>query len=620
MLTLLARNLPQTEITPPATESDQLGPSSDQIQNAPVMQLFDNYLLSRREDSDSNDRFAGAKDTSPKARAVRVELLSLLPPASDIRKIIAETSHLWCLWDENFPDLLKQFDFPWELGESTVAPAEVAKALVCLAISVIHLLSEFSFSDLQQPFDPQEFSARCTGAVDRLIIRDDDFAATLPGIEAQMLISKYHLNEGRLRKAWLVNRRAIEFAHLAGMHLSTRTQRPLDTLFERRLRIWCALTTSDRSLSLILGLPYGVSEAFFLPQIERRLGMGVSAAEQYILRIGVITGHMVDRNQNPADMCLETTLRLDQELMDAWKALPNSFYGTTPGPNEQRDQFHARIPLQFMPKTLRALLHMPFLLKYPHDQRFSFCHREAIQSARDALVLYKVLRSMTRSYLCKMIDFFAFTMSMLLIVHLHGHESAGPSKQKDEQDWKLVGEVVEILGKAAMERGGSVAAESANILGAIFHTRSQIRNWESSATCKVTVPYFGTITVGAGTKLLRPQNNNEQDDTARNSCPSAASSCKPSPSHLYTPPLSDGASVSHTTGTSNTQSPMLGTEGTSGYPIQPLSQGEDIATTTFAGIESNAFTGLFDDLDQFTWPNPAVDLGLDYGWNLNWSE
>jgi hypothetical protein len=65
---------------------------------------------------------------------------------------------------------------------------------------------------------------------------------------------------------------------------------------------------------------------------------------------------------------------------------------------------------------------------------------------------------------------------------------------------------------------------------------------------------------------------------------------------------------------------MLGTEGTSGYPIQPLSQGEDIATTTFAGIESNAFTGLFDDLDQFTWPNPAVDLGLDYGWNLNWSE
>ncbi|OOQ82470.1 hypothetical protein PEBR_38902 [Penicillium brasilianum] len=618
-----SRNLPQAEVTPPATESDQLGPSSDQIQNAPVMQLFDNYLLSRREDPDSNDRFAGAKDTSPKARAVRAELLSLLPPTSDIRMVIAETSHLWCLWDEHFPELLTRFDFPSELGESTVAPAEIAKAVVCLAISVIHLLPEFSFDALQHPLDPQEFAARCTGTVDRLVVRDDEFAATLPGIEVQMLLSKYHLNEGRLRKAWLVNRRAIEFAHLAGMHLSTRTPRPSDTLFDRRLRIWCSLTTADRSLSLILGLPYGVAESFFQPQIERRLDMGVTAAEQYMLRIGVITGHMVDRNQNPADMCLETTLRLDRELMDAWRALPNSFYGTAPGPNEKREQFHARIPLHFMPKVLRALLHMPFLLKYPHDQRFSFCHREAIQSARDALVLYKVLRSMTRSYLCKMIDFFAFTMSMLIIVHLHGHsdESLVHYKQKDDQDWKLVGEVVEILGQAATERGGSVAAESANILGAIFHTRSQIRNWTSSATCKVTVPYFGTITVGASPKLLRPQNQG-QDETAPKVVPSANSSNNPNPGRLYTPPTSDpeGASTSHTTGTSHTQSPVFGSEGASGYPIQPLSQGEDVSATTFAGIESNTFTGLFDDFEQFTWLNPAVDLGLDYGWNLNWSE
>jgi hypothetical protein len=212
-------------------------------------------------------------------------------------------------------------------------------------------------------------------------------------------------------------------------------------------------------------------------------------------------------------------------------------------------------------------------------------------------------------------------MSMLLIVYLHGHfdESPASYQQQDEQDWKLVGEVIEILRQAATKRGGSVAAESANILGAIFHTRSQIRNWTSSATCKVTVPYFGTITVGAGTKLLRP-NNREQDDTTPNSMPPAASSSKPDPCPLYTPPMSDidGSSTTHTMGTSNTRSPMLGTE--AGYPIQPLPQGEDTSSTTLAGLESNTFTGLFDDFGQFTWPNPAVDLGLDYGWNLNWSE
>ncbi|KAJ5166886.1 uncharacterized protein N7482_005667 [Penicillium canariense] len=615
--------LPRAEVTTPATESDQLGPSSDQIQSAPVLQLFDNYLVSRREDSDSNERFMGAKDMSPKARAVRTELLSLLPPTADIDKILAGTSHLWSQWNEHFPELLYNFDLKPGLVDSTVAPAEIAKALVCLAISVIHSPPEFDFNTLHIVIDPQEFAARCTAAVDRLVVRDDDFAATLPGIEAQMLLAKYHLNEGRLRKAWLINRRAIEFAHLAGMHLSTRTRRPSDKIFDRRLRIWCSLTVSDRSLSLILGLPYGVSDSFFLPQVERRLSSGVTAPEQYLLRIGVITGHMVDRNQNPADMCLETTLRLDQELMDAWRAMPNSFYGTAPGPNEKREQFQARVPLQFMPKVLRALLHMPFLLKYPQDPRFTFCHRKAIQSAREGLLLYKVLRSMTRTYLCKMIDFLAFTMGMLLIVHLHGSidECPTPNKEQHEQDWKLVGEVVDILREAAPESGGSVAAESANILGAIFHTRSQKRNWSSQSTCKVTVPYFGTITIGAGSKLLRSQGSKAQDDTTPNTLPPAISSSKSAPNQLYTPPMSDpgGTSTTHNPDTLNPNTPVLETVDT-GYPIQPLSQGEDITTTEFAGLGSNAFTGLFDDFGQFMWPNPAVDLGLDYGWNLNWSE
>ncbi|KAJ5682338.1 hypothetical protein N7462_005503 [Penicillium macrosclerotiorum] len=602
-------------------ESDQLGPSSDQIQSAPVLQLFDNYLVSRREDSSSNDRFTGAKDMSPKARAVRAELLSLFPCEEDIYKIFTEGFKLWCIWDDvNLPDLGIEFKLRAHLSQNTIAPAEIAKALVCFSVSVIQSPPEFDFGALRNPIDPQEFAARCTAAVDRLVVRDDDFAATLPGIECQMLLSKFHLNEGRLRKAWLVNRRAIEFAHLAGMHLSTRTPRPSDGLFERRLKLWCALTTTDRSLSLILGLPYGVSEAFYLPQIERRLKSTTSPAEPYLLRMGVITGHMVDRNQNPAEMCLETTLKLDQELMDAWKAMPNSFYGTEPGPNESREHFYERVPLQFMPKVLRALLHLPFMLKYPFDPRFSYCHQIAIQSAREGLVLYKVLRSITRSYLCKMIDFLAFTMGMLLIVHLHGQseESSEPNKTRDEQDWKLVGEVVGILREASSECGGSVAAESANILGAIFHTRSQKRNWTSLATCKVTVPYFGTITVGAGAKFLRPK---DQDPGIPNPLPSATASSKPSPNQLCTPPISDsdGASTCHSN-TMNPNTPILGANGATGYPLQPLSQGDDLVPNTFAGLESNTFTGLFDDFGQFTWPSPDVDLGLDHGWNLNWFE
>lgn len=575
------------------------------------MQLFDNYLVSRREDSSNNDQFTGAKDVSPKARAVRAELLSLLPSQQDIQKIVEEGSRLWCVWEENFPELLNAFGAK-SYSESLVAPAEIAKGLVSLSISVLQSSPDFDFNTLRVPLDPQDFAARCCAAVDRLIVRDDDYAATLPGMECQMLLSKYHLNEGRLRKAWLVVRRAIEFAHLAGMHLSTRTPQPADTLFDRRLKLWCAITNADRSLSLILGLPYGVADAFFIPQVRLRLSSDIPAAEQYVLRLGTISGHMIDRNQNPSEMCLETTLRLDQELMDAWDAMPRSFTGPEPSSDEKRENFHDRIPLQFMPKMYRALLHLPFMLKYPHDPRFSFCHRTAIQSTREGLALYKVLRSITRSYLCKILDFLAFTMGMILIVHLHGYSEESPdhSKEQDEKDWALVRDVVTILRQAAAESGGSVAAESANILGAIFDTRTQRQNWTSSATCKVTVPYFGTITVGAGANLLRPKSK-EQNVGA----PSPLASTNPSKrtaSQLFTPPMSDPEASTINADTMNGNTPAAGDMGAD-FSTQPLMTGDDFGTSTL-------FTGLFDDLGHYMWPNANVDLGLDHGWNLNWSE
>lgn len=564
----------------------------------------------------SNDQFAGVKDMSPKAQAARAELLSLLPPQKDMWKIINEGSKLWCVWEESFPEILSILDRQSGSCEDRVAPADIGKAIVCLCMSVIQSPTSFDFNDLIVPIEPEEFSTRLTTAVDRLIVRDDDIAATLPGIECQMLLAKFHLNEGRLRKAWLVTRRAIEFAHLAGMHLSTRTRSPMDTLFVRRQKIWCSLNCSDRSLSLILGLPYGVAEANFLPQIEQRLKEHNSPAEEYLMRIGVICGHMVDRNQNPDDMCLETTLKLDSELNDAWDSMPSSFFGVELGPNEAQEHFHERIPLQFMPKVLLALLHLPFMLKYPHNPQFDYCHRMAIKSAREALAIYKVLRAMTRSYLCKMIDFLAFTMGMLLIVHLHSDSSEFPehTKEQDESDWKLVGEVVEILHQARKEKGGSVAAESSNILGEIYRTRFQRQEW-ADVTCKITVPYFGTITVGAA-KFSRPPSKGDQTDTVKGLSPESFLS-KQSPNQLYTPPLSDREGIHGSNpGTVSASIPIPSNIGAD-CPPQAL-PGDGLAAPTFTGPELNAFTGLFDDFSQFSWQTPNVDLGLGHGWNLNW--
>ncbi|KAJ5091654.1 hypothetical protein NUU61_006524 [Penicillium alfredii] len=621
--------VPGANLTPVSTEPDELGPSSDQIRSAPVLQLFDNYLVSRREDPSDNDKFAGVKDMSPKAQAVRAELVALLPPLEDISTLIS-ASDRWHVWQSSCPELGDRcLHMLAEPSQSPVAPAEIAKALVCLCISVVQAPSDFDFDTLKEPFDTAEFVDRCTAAIDRLVVRDDDLAATLPGIETQMLLSKFHLNEGRMRKAWLVNRRAIEFAHLAGMHLSTKTPRPSDSLYERRLRTWCSLGSSDRSLSLILGLPYGIADAFILPQIEQRLSLDLSAPEQYMLRIGIITGHMIDRNQNPSEMSLPTTLRLDQELQDAWNAMPGHLRSSKPEVNEERAHFYERIPLQFMFKLLRAFLHLPFMLKSPSDSRFRYCHASALESAREGLALYMIIRSSIKPYLCKMIDFLAFTLGMLIILHLFGYSEESPdyNQEQDERDWELVGKVVEVLRRAATEPGGSVAAESANILGTMFDARLCKKDWSLSTSCKITIPYFGTITVGAGTKYSKAPANKPKDHAsdvptppATNTTPSSSSS-KPSPHQLYTPPMSDldGAATASAESVSGS-STLAPNFGDVGYTNETWTQREDGSTNPFVGLEVNAFSGLFDDFGQYMWPNLNVDLGLDQGWNLNWSE
>lgn len=581
--------------------------------------------MSRQEDSSNNDKFAGVQDMSPKAEAVRTELMSLLPPAEDINKIINASFH-WLVWHDHLPELFDQHAdilvFNENRCDNLVAPAEVAKALMCLCISAIHAPPEFDIGTLTVPFELQKFSDQCVEMVDRLIVRDDNFAATLPGIECQMLLHRVHLTDGRLRKGWLVIRRAIEFAQLAGMHLSTKVPRPSDSFYERRLKIWCSLATSDRFLSLILGLPYGISDQFFLPQMEQRLNSDLSAPEEYLLRIGSITGHMVDRNQDPSKMTLTATLRLDQELQDSWESMPSHFQAAEPCQDEKREHYVERVPLQFMFKLLRALLHLPLMLQSLHKPQFRPCHTIAIQSAREGLVLYKVLRSNVKPYLCKMIDFMAFTLCLLLIIHLHGYSDEDPdqNKEQDEKDWDMVKKVIEILRQAATELGGSVAAESANILGAIHDSKDLKQDWSCISSCKITVPYFGTITVGAGTKFSKGRLKGKKQTSVVSGTTGTETSCPGQcPSQLYTPPMSDPESAP--TANSNVlDGASLTPTMAPGYPDESWLSRSETGTNPHVGLELNAFSGLFDDFGQYMWPNHNVDLGLDQGWNLNWSD
>ncbi|KAL1862397.1 hypothetical protein Plec18170_001223 [Paecilomyces lecythidis] len=593
----------------------------DQLEtvNAPVLQLFNNSVVSREDPPPGGERKAAPEEISPKAFTARKELVSLLPPNPDIDKILNGTVKWWAYWQTRFPEICDNCRKSLTTGvrhcDIPDSPAEVAKMVICIVLSIDQLPLDFDYSALQKPFDPKKYTDRCISEVYRLIINDDDFAATFPGIECQMLLSKYHTNVGRPRKAWLACRHAIEYAQLTGLHLLTaKPRRPGDELYERRLRLWTNLVSSDRFLSLILGLPYSVPDDAYSKQVQAIIQGQMSNFERYVARIGVFMGQVIDRNQRPGEMSLPETLRLDQELEEMTKEMPSNWWDPNASDQYTISENCDRLMSLFYHNFLRSLLHLPFMLKSNSDKRCKYCRDAALESSRSGLDAYNHLRALAgiNPYICKVLDFFAFTLGMLLVVHLLGssEELENYSRMQDEKDWQLVNKTTDSLRRAAAESGGTVAAQSVNILGMICDNGQSADSCCDSASgsrsCKITVPFFGTITVAPGKTFSAQRIVQCSPQTSTYSPMSGQKG-----NQLYTPPQSNPTVVSSTQPTPTPEN---------SYPDDSWVQLQNVVALPYTGLDPNGPHGFYEETGLGMWSNPLIDLDLDQGWNLNWTE
>ncbi|KAH8704045.1 putative C6 finger domain protein [Talaromyces proteolyticus] len=608
------------------------------IESAPVLQLLNNNIVSRTETAVRSHDGPTTKNLSEKADAVRNQLLKLVPSCQDLLTIRNGATFWWAAWQYMFPELstgcrsnLVGTDDMFQIPSS---PGELAKFLICLLMSIEQLPLDFNYAALQNPFNPDKYAERVISEIDRLVIYDDDLSSTLPGLEAMVLMSKWYMNLGRPRKSWILNRRAIELGQLSGLHISTRKEpRPGDTLYDRRLKLWTFIGLNDRFLGLLFGLPYAIHENSFRPQVERRLKNEKPTLETFALRLSLVMGPLIDRNMDdPADMSLATTLRLEQELENHSREMPDRFWVKKPGANFSIEEQNDYLVTPFLYHFLRTLIHMPFMLKSYGDRKYQYNRDVALESARCALRAYGSLRSWEgmNPYICRVIDFQAFTSAMLLVINLLGYSEDAPnhSEEQDDKDWALVHATVEVLQKAADHPTGTVAAQSVNILAGISKTMPNMSEFQdSNITCKVTVPYFGVITVAPG-KGRRPRLRNRQQaaDNSSNSnfstqpSRSTVSSEQTSPFQIYTPPQSNPSDLS--TGSSDHISGTNTTSWASSLMDDPRIQLENMVAFPNSGVlDQNAFTGFTFDHDNLgAWSNLNLDLDLDQGWDMNWTD
>lgn len=614
-----ALNTLKSGVSPAPTESAMPSPSN-QIDNAPVLQLFNNQVVTRNNDTLSgNQNYPGLKDLTAKAMTTRAQLLSLLPPCADLEKIVNGTGSWWTNWAAMFPELSDECQESLMTGAVYVkapdSPPEVAKMVLSILFSIDQLPTDFDFTSLQVPINPKEFTDHCITEIERLIAYDDELASSFSGIECMMMLSKWHMNAGRPRKSWLMNRRALDFGQLTGMHLSTtKPSRLDDKLFERRLSLWSYLVFIDRFLCLLLGLPYAVSDAFFLPQVKLRLQTETTGLLPYCMRLGLVLGQMIDRNQDPSKMSLPTTLRMDQDLEEITRQMPIEFGNLERNTGEADHDF---VMVQFVHHYVRSLLHLPLMLKSTNDLRYRYYHDAAVESSRTALMTYKILRSNAgfKPYICKVVDFQAFTVAMLLIIHLLGFSDETPnhSEAQDERDWDLVMATIDVLRNAATERGGTVAEQSAQILATIYNCHSSPFPNLNELSCKITVPYFGVLNISPGRKL---SNRPNKGYTKSKIIVPLQTPDQASPDKLFTPPQSSLCDSARSEYSAMDSNHTLCTPPTN-YTDEPWFQFVSLPNT---GLDMSGSRGLTDVHDLGLWSNMDLDLDLDQGWNLNWSE
>jgi hypothetical protein len=94
----------------------------------------------------------------------------------------------------------------------------IANVLLCIAVSMQQLPSTLDFGSIQMCYSVKDSVEEYTSTVTSLVTSDDEIAASIEGLECLALLGKICLNAGKLRRAWLSLRRAMNMAEIIGLH------------------------------------------------------------------------------------------------------------------------------------------------------------------------------------------------------------------------------------------------------------------------------------------------------------------------------------------------------------------------------------------------------------------
>ncbi|KZP00743.1 hypothetical protein CALVIDRAFT_533077 [Calocera viscosa TUFC12733] len=614
---------------------------------APALSLFDNAIFGRKEggdgcpesgeDSASATVVDGASCSSSvgtpasvtstasktKLDTVRRALTRIIPSERDLDTLFRHAGGWWVIWR----DLCQSIIGTDQLSLSLVLrraldkghPTLIAHALLCISITIQQLPGDFDYALLSLPLDADALMKHYMMLVQRLIIFDAEFASSLDGLDCMILQGKLHLNLGQPRQSWVTMRRAMSFAVLLGLHRDpVMASDKASALWKRRRMIWWRIYESDRYLSLLLGLPYAINDAHCNLTIDD--ADEAETPELFRRRVTRLSGRVIDRNQNFNGLDLTLTLELDQELEDLGRRMPTRWWDVSQAEHEGCASHYDRLMSQYWYHQVRMLLHLPFLLRSLTDARFEYSRLLCLESSRQMLRRYNQLRGQrsTGAYLCKVIDFQAFTAAVLLLLHLVGTGRLWPAGEQrsdveqNVQDSSYIDQTIAHLRMVVEVEHSLVAAQALEVLDSLQRARKGPSDKCSNKT--LVIPFFGTVTIGPGSGFTADGVAIKCGKVTENAAPA------PAPAIPAPQPMAFSISVDSTaprTSIINPQDPLMPPQN---FPPQTLSQQPEVTFSSFYGPYgaegTHPASWMAGSSDDMSWQS-ILSMDLDQNWNLS---
>ena len=270
----------------------------------------------------------------------------------------------------------------------------------------------------------------------------------------------------------------------------------------RRSIVWWTLYHGDRSLAILLGLPYGISDKHFTVTITQDPAQVGHASKPFAIQLGMLIGRVIDQVQNRNGPKLSEVMDVEDELLSlAATKSPTWWDFAIPlvADIAVMTDLRERLLCQSQYFLTTMYLHLPYLLKSTSSHLYQGSKETAMDAARQLTLRYRALRSSVAGnpiFDCQSLDFIGFMGAVVLLVGTFHGSGTIPL-----EDSELIDKTVHVLKQMAATNGNQVASQCGKTLEALLDLCTGGKTRDSPRPKSIRIPYFGVLHVSYTTEF-----------------------------------------------------------------------------------------------------------------------